>query len=256
MKVHTIFTTILVGVTITCLIAGTSAARDYPETVFACWLFDEGEGDIAKDATGNGWDADIVGPVWVDGQFGKALEFDGVDDVLIVAGSEDVNFVTFTLEAWVKIENFNGNFNDIVTKQGPKNIMMNIQQVTGVIGNAFFVNGANQIVRGNTPVTDGDWHYIVSTYDKKKLRVFLDGEPDGDLAITDDPDQGNEPITIGRNFGGASPTLGIIESVCLRTVALTPDEVMAEYKRAFAVGPAEKLAVNWGSIKCRKLSQP
>ena len=252
MKVRAIFSVILVGFIASCLIAGTSAAISYPETVFACWLFDEGEGDIAEDATGNGWDAEIAGPVWADGIFGKALQFDGVDDVVIVTGSEDVNFVTFTLEAWVKIENFNGSYNDIITKQGPKNIMMNIQQNTGVIGNAFFLGGQNQIVRGNTPVTDGEWHYIVSTYDKSKLRVFLDGKLDGELAISDDPDKGTEPITIGRNFAGASPTLGIIDSVCIRTVALTPDEVMAEYKRAFAVNATEALTVTWGNIKSLK----
>lgn len=249
MKMCIILVVILIGFAIILLNADISAARSYPDTVLACWLFDEGEGDTAGDDTGNGWDAEIIGPVWVDGLFEKALEFDGVDDIVIVTGSEDENLVTFTLEAWIKIENFNGSFNDIITKQTPKNIMMNVQQGTGLVANAFFLNGANQIVRGSTPVTDGEWHYIVSTYDGEKLRVFVDGELDGELAIAAEPDKGDGPITIGRNFGGASPALGIIDTVCVRNVALTPDEVMAEHKRAFAVDPAEKLTATWGRVK-------
>jgi hypothetical protein len=40
------------------------------------WHFDEGEGNIVKDSSGNGNDGTIYGATWVDGKFGKALSFD------------------------------------------------------------------------------------------------------------------------------------------------------------------------------------
>ena len=42
------------------------------------WLFDEGDGKIVKDVSGNEHHGEIVGEVaWAGGKFGTALEFDG-----------------------------------------------------------------------------------------------------------------------------------------------------------------------------------
>ena len=43
----------------------------------AIWLFDEGEGEIVTDASGNGNDGVFASgqPKWVDGKFGTALDF-------------------------------------------------------------------------------------------------------------------------------------------------------------------------------------
>ena len=42
------------------------------------WLFDEGNGKIVKDLSGNGHHGEIIGEVaWADGKFETALEFDG-----------------------------------------------------------------------------------------------------------------------------------------------------------------------------------
>ena len=47
----------------------------------AWWRFDEGSGSVANDSAGNGNNGNLVGsPMWVDGQTGKALEFNGVKD--------------------------------------------------------------------------------------------------------------------------------------------------------------------------------
>ena len=47
----------------------------------AIWLFDEGQGDVATDSSGNGNDGSLMnGPKRVGGRFGGALEFDGADD--------------------------------------------------------------------------------------------------------------------------------------------------------------------------------
>ncbi|MFQ6062808.1 MAG: hypothetical protein ACE5J9_06490, partial [Methanosarcinales archaeon] len=48
------------------------------------WAFDEGKGNIVKDTSGNGNDGTIHGATWVDGKFGKALQFDGVNDYVLL----------------------------------------------------------------------------------------------------------------------------------------------------------------------------
>jgi len=67
--------------------------------VIVSWHFDEGSGNIAYDSSGNNNHATIYGATWVDGKFGKALSFDGVDDYVKV-----VNFggsTEMTIEMWV-----------------------------------------------------------------------------------------------------------------------------------------------------------
>ncbi len=44
--------------------------------IITAWLFDEGTGKVVKDDSGNGYDGEITGGKWIDGKFGKALEFD------------------------------------------------------------------------------------------------------------------------------------------------------------------------------------
>jgi hypothetical protein len=46
--------------------------------VIAAWLFDEGNGKVLQDTSGNGNDGEIFGSAkWDEGKFGKALFFDG-----------------------------------------------------------------------------------------------------------------------------------------------------------------------------------
>ena len=72
------------------------------ETAVGIWLFDEGKGGVAKDISGEGNDGEVVKAPWVDGKFGKALEFDGkagcvkTDQKLLEALEE------FTILAWIQ----------------------------------------------------------------------------------------------------------------------------------------------------------
>ena len=63
-----------------------------PESITGMWLFDEGKGGVATDASENGNDGEIHGAKWVDGKFGKALEFDGASNWVEVPHSNTVGF--------------------------------------------------------------------------------------------------------------------------------------------------------------------
>ncbi len=75
---------LMIGVVVlfvTGLLTNSSYADISLEDAVGIWLFDEGNGDIAKDSSGNGNEGQIMNaPEWVDGKSGKALRFDGVDD--------------------------------------------------------------------------------------------------------------------------------------------------------------------------------
>ena len=74
------------------LIALPSLANIDSENITGMWLFNEGEGAVATDSSNYGNDGEIHGAKWVDGQFGKALEFDGVDNWVEVPHSDTVGF--------------------------------------------------------------------------------------------------------------------------------------------------------------------
>ncbi|HUI91943.1 MAG TPA: LamG-like jellyroll fold domain-containing protein [Chitinivibrionales bacterium] len=75
----------------------------------ALYHFDEGEGSIVHDASGNSNDGTIIGAQWVDGRFCKALSFNGVNTYVSVPHSASLVSATkaITLEAFVKIFGFN-----------------------------------------------------------------------------------------------------------------------------------------------------
>lgn len=82
------------------------------KTCIAFWLFDEGKGDVAIDSSGNKNDGTLVNnPKWIDGKFGKALDFGGPNDhISIPKGSAllEQQFSQMTIVAWVKPASFSG----------------------------------------------------------------------------------------------------------------------------------------------------
>ena len=84
------------------LFVSTTSAEIDPDTVVGVWLFDEGKGDVATDASGNGLDGEFNGkPKWVEGKFGEALEFDGKSAYVQVPAHENPNDA-ITVSAWAK----------------------------------------------------------------------------------------------------------------------------------------------------------
>lgn len=65
---------------------------DIRNGLVADWRFDESEGSTAYDTH-----------MWVDGKYGKALQFDGVDDYVEVPNDPSLNPTTeIRVEAWIK----------------------------------------------------------------------------------------------------------------------------------------------------------
>src|SRR5882724_7127618 len=75
-------------------------AQSIPGLV-AAWGFNEGVGTTAADASGNNNTGVISGATWsTQGRFGNALNFDGTNDVVVVANSPSLNLTTaMTLSA-------------------------------------------------------------------------------------------------------------------------------------------------------------
>ena len=84
-----------------------SAFAGLDPSLAAWWPFDEGEGNVAYDATGNGNDGVFNGdPQWVPGVLGSALEFNG-DDYLNCGNGPTLQIRdAITMALWFNVEAF------------------------------------------------------------------------------------------------------------------------------------------------------
>ena len=72
--------------------------------------YDEGEGEIAKDLSGNGHDGKIEQPNWVDGKYKNALQFKGAGSgtYVTVENTDTLNVNECTFMAWINAETWDG----------------------------------------------------------------------------------------------------------------------------------------------------
>ena len=229
------------------ILVSSGYAQIDPETIIGTWLFDEGEGDTAGDSSGNGHDGTLMnGPKWVQGKFGKALEFDGTNGVQ-VPHADELSLETFTLMAWINVKK-GGAWQQIVTKQNsPRNYTIGISPAN-LIECAFTVGGSFETALGKTPVDDAQWHHVAGTYDKEFIRVYVDGVLEAENPFTDTPDVNTRPLEFGS--GDGEPMIGgIVDEVLVSNTALTEDEIRDLMGGIATVEPTGKLATAWGKVK-------
>ena len=254
-------------IVISLMFAGISYAVIDPKTCVGMWLFDEGDGDVAKDSSGNGNDGDFTGkPKYVDGKFGTALEFDGAGagveiDLDVLDLNKDQSF-----SVWFKTE-IDADIHAIVLQApfggGYRFWMWIMRSGHGARGKLGFGYRAGDLPLEKTsamPVNDDVWHHAVGVFDHKtkEAPLYIDGARSamGSIAGIDF----NLPVgqlCIATACGG-SFLPGTIDEVAVFNVALDEDEVNEIMDEGLEgalgltpVRPAGKLAAVWAAVKAQ-----
>lgn len=250
----------VIGVLLCLAIPG--AAKIDPATIMGMWLFDEGNGGVAADSSGQGNDGEVHDAAWVDGKFGKALEFDGVSNWVEVPHSNTVGFKAGT--AFTITCHFKG------TKVGGSLVGKNYEDTSQVLPwyllwddgskntvTLYLRDGASTSFRadGTTMIADDKWHFIAGRADTAtgKASIWVDGkmEAEVDFNAKEDYGTGDGVFHIGRHYDRY--TEGIIDDVAIFSVALTEDDMNDVMENgleiASAVDPVDKLATTWSRIK-------
>jgi hypothetical protein len=214
----------------------------------AHWNLDEGNGEEIKDVTGNGYDGIFKGdPVWVDGVYGKALEFDG-DDHVEVPGVKDINPESITMATWVYFDDVTGR-RDFLSRNDDYAFSLGGNPRDGKLWAIITTAGDWLDVGGATSIAVNKWYHVALTYSAttKMLTLYLNGEKDGEDAA---------PSGMEHRHGG-SLTLGTyqnrylegkLDDIKIWDEALSPEEIKQSMEAA-SVEPDEKLSITWGSIK-------
>jgi len=268
MKISKISILTLISIVIFSLfLAGFGYAKIDIKTVVGMWLFDDGKGTIAKDSSGNGNDGTLMsGPKWVDGKFGKALEFDGSASYVNCSNNEILTVTNeVTVEFWVRNNKKMSAFDDRQAVAGKHYLEyeVGIYPAGGV--HTYTSDGAGGYDEGincNNAMGDwpnGEWHHLAWTLKGTHETVYVDGVK---LAEFDKPHKGTKAgvhnVEIGRRVEGGLQLKGAVDEVLIANVALTLADITTSMKDGLEkalglvdVAPAGKLATYWGNIKVK-----
>ena len=229
-------------------------SADLTEGLVLHHMYDEGQGTLAADASGNGHDGEISNPEWDSGKFEGALRFggEGSDAFVTVESTDALNVNECTFMAWINADHWDGT-RQIVGKSVHGGCAGRTQYGLFSEGGTFKLRFETESGRADIatdlPPTN-EWINIAFTNDGKKGIIYLDGEAiaEGDvpgvLKANDDPWRiGQDCERLNYVFAGA------IDEVRLWNRALSDDEIVSAQGSLTPVDPLAKLTTTWGNIK-------
>jgi hypothetical protein len=228
----------------------TSTANAQDPNLVGWWTFDEGEGTVAADLSGNGYDGTVIGATWVDGLHGGALDMAGVGYVDVPPESWSTIEMQVTISFWAFGDPAGVPNNFIVGAfQDPA---VNDSRVLSAHlpwgGTVYFDTGGTAPESGYDRISKGaqsdeylgDWRLWTFTKDAGTgdQKIYLDGELwHSDVGMVR-PMTGVTTFTLGVKPGLAEGWYnGMMDDVKLYDRALTDEEVKALFYRPWAYGP-------------------
>jgi hypothetical protein len=216
----------------------------YPSGLVGYWKFDEGSGTTACDSSVNNNTGTLNGPSWVDGKYGKALAFDGIDDYVGIPTLLSLSPTSLTVTAWIKspfnhagyifYHGDNGEFllhNGERLRDGPVS-----GRFPDLASFSVKIQGTWYDVY-SPPLTPNAWHHITGVWIKGvSLKIYVDGALAGEnTAIPDyylfDPGSSYSPSMGVYCRGVEQDTFfeGLIDEVRIYNRTLNAEEILAYY---------------------------
>ena len=241
------------------LIASQSAYTAKVDGLVLYLSFDDDSKDIIKDMSGNGNNGTNHGAKFVEGKYGKALQFNGLTTWVTVESVPELNFgpkESLTAMCWARITGAPSGQGNLLAKYA---VGAGTTPFYGMFHNAN--NKVHAYIRDKNSklvdpwskdvINDDKWHHIALVRDtaKGKIYLYVDGNMDFEgNDITEDLSN-DVPLAIGRHTGEFLN--GIVDEAMVFRKALSQDEVKASMNPAkfLVVLTNSKLTSTWGAIK-------
>jgi len=239
--------------------ANQSLAEIDMETCVGAWIFEDISGKKAIDSSEAGNDGVIEGgPGLVNGVFGRAIDFNGSDEYIIIEDSPSLELQYLTMAAWVYLRSY------------PEDARILTQEVDGdpystysiMMSGAGYTKFEFRISLDNSrkripsiaDVPTEEWTHVAATYDGEKAVTYINGEveveqPQSGVLMTTD-----NPLYIGASqFWTPRFFDGLMDDVVLFNVALDQDQIEELMDQGisgvFAVSSQGKLVTTWARLK-------
>ncbi|MBK1827208.1 cadherin domain-containing protein [Haloferula rosea] len=161
--------------------------NDAPDPIYAglhsWWRFNESSGTNAVDDSGNNHPGVVSGAQFASGKDGNALDFDGVDDgVLMGSAAALTGTGDFSLSAWVKVAP-GSPAGAIIHQREPGGSGFQGEYVLNLNADgtiSFFVynSGFQFDIKSTATVNDGGWHHVVAKRVGDDGTIYIDGSSD------------------------------------------------------------------------------
>ena len=220
------------------------------QNLVAYWPLDDGEDDV-RDASGHGHDGVLQGDAqWVLGKYGQALDFGSGGGYVIVPDDDELDLSTaVTYMGWF-------NLNDPIS--GQRRLMSKNDSIFLLFdfGNAesldFLVKPNNDFAESTTFFELGEWYHFAGTYDGSSLRMYINGEMEGEAGGVPSITTSDLELWIGADDYTLPTTTfpGILDDIRIYSRDLTQEEIGEAMSGPRAVQMTEeKLSTTWGLMK-------
>ena len=201
---------------------------------------DSGNQSLTKDWSGNSNDGTLNHlheSDWIDGQVGKALDFDGENDSIDLTGFTATGGL-YTFSFWVKYHGGTGS-GDMLFDSQTNRLALNYNQSNDL---AFYDGSWQQF--GSSP-SNNVWHHIVYAFNATKGLAYVDGIQLGTAKTYDAPNLTGS-IAIGSKNDGANHFFnGTIDEVRIYNRTLSLTEIKTLYQ--MGINDHQEIGGSWVS---------
>lgn len=153
-----------------------------PAKLVAHWAFDEGQGEVAHDASGSGYHGAIVGAQWAPGKSGHALRFSGDADFVRV-GDVNGTFDTLSIALWLRAESHKNRWNPLLFCDDWSQYDLHLSLLESGTPNVALHHGSASGYHraADASAGDGAWHHVALVCDQRlggSIQFYVDGRPD------------------------------------------------------------------------------
>lgn len=194
----------------------------------AAYGFEESNGDIATDASGNGNDGIIKEAVRVsNGRYGNALHFDGQNDWVTIPHSDSLNLSTgLTLEAWVYPQSLTTGGKTVILKEADGDAVYNLYANENAdLPISSFFDGQYHVISGPNQLPANEWTHLVATYDGQYQRLYVNGVEVAKQGQSGLINSSTGNLRIGGNVLWGEYFNGYIDEVRIYNRALSESEI-------------------------------
>ncbi|MHC4431662.1 MAG: LamG-like jellyroll fold domain-containing protein [Planctomycetota bacterium] len=221
---------------------GISEAQDVDPALVGWWTFDEGSGGVAHDASGNGNDGTLNGPVeWTpDGKIGGALSFNGPYNFVQVQSSASLNMTdAITIAVWM-YPSWTGNNRILQKSSGGGDNQYRLIKEWGD-HTKFHLPGVGELYPQETLPPGGEWTHLAATYDGSSMKLYFDGVVVAEMAASGEMSTSDGTLCIGNKHETApagDEFNGILDDVRIYNRALSQSEIKKLGGNPLASSPA------------------